>query len=97
VGAPGLDVNVLTRTEGESLRVVQRITNTSDRSLQLEASVTCTKVPRQCRLIRNLAPGQTAVREFVLPSIANLAGPYIRTSVEEIGGGFRQNQLTKLR
>jgi hypothetical protein len=97
VGAPGLNVSVFTRSDGDSLRVFQRITNTANRPLQLSASLICAKVPRQVRLIPSLAPGQTAIREYMIPLAGGQGARYIRTSVEEIGGALRHHQLTRLK
>lgn len=90
-----LDVNVLSRREGDDLVVVQRITNRGDSPLNLRASLICPSRSTQTRLIGKLTRGQTAVREYVLPLSALAGGSSARATVEEVDGPARHNALVR--
>jgi len=96
VGAPGLDVSVLAYRDGESVRVMQRITNRTGRTLDLRAFLISPNRGRIARTIRNLAAGQTAIREYGLENPSDLAGKHVRCAVEQIGGTLRHNTVLKL-
>jgi len=96
VGAPGLEVSVLAYRDGGELRVMQRITNRTGRTLDLRAFLISPNRGRETRTIRNLAAGQTAIREYGLDNPSALAGKHIRCAVEQIGGALRHNTVLKL-
>jgi len=96
VRTPGLDVSVVSSREGPGLTIFQRITNHTQESLNLQGAVLAAGRPRQCRVIANLAPGQTAVRQYQLDNAATLAGKPIRVSVEQVNGPLRHNTLLRL-
>lgn len=96
VNAPGLDVNVAAYRRGDALKVVQRITNRTENDLNLKAYLISPNRARDMRLIRNLAAGQTAVREYEAGEAETLTGRHIRVSVEQINGALRHNTVIKL-
>jgi len=96
VGAPALIVNVMTRREADDLIIYHRVTNQSDQPLNLRATVVAPQQQRQTRLITDLAPSRSAVREYRLGRAANLRGKYLRISLDQIGGPVRHNQVIKL-
>lgn len=96
VDASALDVNVLAYREGQVVKVMQRITNLTDRNLNLRAYVLAPHHARDVRLIRDLSAGRTVVREYEIGGAANLVGEHIRVSVEQIDGPLRQNTVIRL-
>lgn len=93
VSCPGLNVNVMTRLEGERLHIVQRITNQTGRSLDLRSMVL---YPDHCvdqRLVRQLADGSTVVREYSIEDAGRLRGRPIRVTAEEPNGGLRCHRI----
>ena len=96
VDSPGLDVNVLMDFERGGVRVRQRVRNRSDRTLNLRTYLIAADVPCDTHIISNLAPGQTAVREYLLSIGRIVAGRYLRVTVQELGGELRHNQLFRL-
>jgi len=91
----GLDVKVLSRLDGANVRVIQRMTNTSDKSLDLRSYVLAPGHGPMSRMVHGLAPGETAIREYVMENIAALAGNHVRVSVEEVNGPLRRHDLLK--
>ncbi|HKQ48116.1 MAG TPA: NEW3 domain-containing protein [Phycisphaerae bacterium] len=96
VGSSAVDVNVMTRAEGRGLRIVQRVTNRGDNTLNLRGLVIAPNRPRQASTIRHLPPGQSAVREFEIPDAASLTNRWIRVSLEEVDGPLRHNDVIKV-
>lgn len=97
VGSAALDVNVLTRTEGAALRVFHRVTNRTELPLNLRCVLIAPGRAEEQRLIRALGPGQSAVREFVLPDAAALRDRTARVTVEQFDGSIRDNRLIEIR
>ena len=99
VDAPGLDVQVLADSEGEKVRIVQRITNRTDRSLVLRSVLVAPGRPRASRTIPDLPPGQSVTRTYFVdknvPNQANNSG-LARVGVEEFGGGLIHNAVVPL-
>lgn len=93
IGSAALDVNVLTRAEGPALRVYHRVTNRSESVLNLRCVLLAPGCAEEQRLIRALGPGQSAVREFVLPDAAALQDRAARVTVEQLDGPIRDNRL----
>lgn len=93
IGSDALDVNVLTRAEGAALRVYHRVTNRSESVLNLRCVLLAPGRAEEQRLIRALGPGQSAVREFVLPDVAALSDRAARVTVEQLDGPIRDNRL----
>lgn len=93
VDAPGLDVNVFAHRDGDSIRFVQRITNTADRVMELRAYLIAPGRPRDTRSINHLGAGETAVGEFRVEPAATVEGGYVRISVEEVGGELKHNTV----
>ncbi len=96
VDSPGLDVNVLVDSENGTLRVRQRVSNRGERTLNLHTYLIAADVPCDTHIIRNLAPGQTAVREYLLSISQAISDRYLRVTVQELGGELRHNQLFRL-
>jgi hypothetical protein len=96
VNAPGLDVNAAACVDGDHVRVIHRITNRTDDALRLKSYLVSPDHSRDVRLIRNLAPGQTTVREYRIDEVAGVAGRHIRLTVEQIDGPLRHNAVLKL-
>lgn len=96
VGAPALIVNVMARREADDLVIYHRVTNQSDQPLNLRATVVAPQRPRQTRLLTDLAPSRSAVREYRLSRASSLRGKYVRISLEQIGGPLRHNEVIKL-
>lgn len=97
VGSAALGVNVLTRAEGAALRVFHRVTNRTDSPLNLRCVLIAPGRAEEQRLIRALGPGQSAVREFVLPDAAALGNRMARVTVEQLDGPIRDNRLIEIR
>jgi hypothetical protein len=95
VDSPGLDVNVLTRLDADRLRVIQRVSNHSGRTLDLRGLVIVPRRPRTTRLFGPLADGETVVREYEIEQAADLAGQAIRVSVEQIDGPLRHHRVIR--
>ncbi len=91
-----LDVKVLTRVEGRGLRVVQRVTNLSERTLNLRGLLIAPNQPRQVCSIKQLIAGQSAVREYQIENGASLADRFIRVSVEQVDGPLRHHDVIKV-
>lgn len=99
VEAPGLDVQVLAEAEQDRVRIVQRITNRTDRSLVLRSILVAPGRPRASRTIPDLPPGQSITRTYFVdksvpgrPDDSGLA----RVGVEEFGGGLVHNAVVPL-
>lgn len=99
VEAPGLDVQVLAEAEQDRVRIVQRITNRTDRSLVLRSILVAPGRPRTSRTIPDLPPGQTAIRTYFVekrvPDGWRNSG-LARVGVEEFGGGLVHNAIVPL-
>lgn len=96
VNAPGLDVNAAAYVDGDHVRVIHRITNRTDDALRLKAYMVSPDRTRDVRLIRNLAPAQTTVREYRIDDVAAVAGKHIRLTVEQMDGPLRHNAVIRL-
>jgi hypothetical protein len=96
VGSPGLEVNVMTRREEDRLIVLQRITNRTAGSLHLQTALITANRPRQTRVVSDLSPGQTTVRQFELEHARSLSGQFVRVSVEQVDGPLRHHDLLRL-
>ena len=96
VATPGLDVSVFGYIEGDGVRFFQRVTNRSDKAIDLRSYMIAPEMPRVSRSIRSLGAGETAVREYVYPSAAQLDGRPVRLSLEEIDGGLRHNEVLRV-
>jgi len=86
----------MTRIEDGRLIVSARITNTSDREMNLRASLLAGGRSPSGRSIGNLPAGATATREFILDHAGKLRGNYLRLTVEQIGGSAKCNQAIRL-
>lgn len=96
VGSMEAEMSVFSRTESDAIHFTQRITNLSDRPLQLRASLLIPNILRQSRLVNSLAPGKTTLREYTLP-LSKLEGvDRVRASIEEIGGSVRLHRTIQL-
>lgn len=93
VSCPGLDVNVMTRLDGERLHIVQRITNHTGRSLDLRSMVLYPDHRADERLVRQLAAGSTVVREYAIEDAGRLRGHPIRVTAEEPDGGLKCHRI----
>lgn len=99
VEAPGLDVQVLAEAEGPRVRIVQRITNRTDRSLVLRSILVAPGRPRTSRTIPDLPPGQSVTRTYFVDAPAaagETASALARVGVEEFGGGLIHNVVVPL-
>lgn len=96
VTSPGLDVGVLTRVDGTRLHIVQRITNRTDRALDLRAMVLFPDRRSETRMVRRLAAGATTVREYVIDHADRLVGRPIRVTAEEPEGGLRCHRIVTI-
>lgn len=96
VGSMEAEMSVFSRTESDTVHLTQRITNLSDRPLQLRASLLIPNISRQSRLINSLAPGKTTLREYTLPLSKMKGADRIRASIEEIGGPVRLHRTIQL-
>lgn len=97
VRSADLDVNVLTRMEGRGLRIMQRVTNLSGRTLDLQSLLIAPNRPRQIRTIQHLVAGQSVVREYQIEDGADLSDRCIRVSVEQIDGPLRHHDVIKIK
>lgn len=93
VVCPGLDVNVMTRVEGENLHIVQRITNLTGRVMDLRTLVIYPDDRRDTRMVRQLADGSTTVREYSIDRAGQVRGRPIRVTAEEPDGGLRCHRI----
>ncbi len=91
-----LDMNVVARLADSRLNIWQRITNRSGRALDLRSVVVYPDRLSASRTIRNLADGETTVREYELANAQSLVGRPIRVSVEAADGSLRQHQVITL-
>jgi len=98
VEAPGLDVQVLAEAERGRVRIVQRITNRTDRSLVLRSILVAPGRPRASRTIPDLPPGQSVTRTYYVDTAAgaDAASGLARVGVEEFGGGLTHNVVVPL-
>lgn len=96
VDSPGLDVNVLMDFDGRDLRVVQRVINRTAETLNLRTYLIAEEVPCDTQLISNLAVGQAATRQYLIPDARRLTGKHLRVTVQQLGGELRNNQTFKL-
>lgn len=96
VESAGLDVTVLTRREGTGVEVFQRVTNRTQEHLNLRSLLIAPDCPRQSRPIRNLPPGDTAIRRYRIENAGRLVGKAMRISAEQISGPLRHNALIVL-
>jgi NPCBM-associated, NEW3 domain of alpha-galactosidase len=96
VGSLDAEMTLFARSEGDAIHVTQRVTNLSDRPLQLRASLLAPELERQNRLIPSLAPGQTTIREYTLTQPGRFKGLAVRASIEEINGPIRLHQTVRL-
>ncbi len=96
VGSLDAEMTLFARSEGDAIHVTQRVTNLSDRPMQLRASLLAPELERQNRLIPSLAPGQTTIREYLLTKPVRFQGRAVRASIEEINGPVRLHQTMRL-
>jgi len=96
VGVADLDVTVLAHTDRGRYIVVQRVTNRSGAALDFEGSSVAGGRRRLTRLIRQLAPGETAERTYEYDHAAELRGHSLRISLQEIDGPRRHNEVLRV-
>ncbi|MHC4993029.1 MAG: hypothetical protein ACYTGC_18805, partial [Planctomycetota bacterium] len=78
------------------LYIVQTVTNTGDRTVNLSAFVSAPGMSRQRRTIGGLRPGQTASRTFrLVDGAALLSGRRVRIGVVD-GEGARLNRILEI-
>lgn len=95
VGVRDLDVQVYAGGEGGRLIIRQRITNRSADTLDFETTALAPGQRRQVRLVRGLAPGQTAEKTYEFDRAAELKGRAIRVSLQEVDGPRRHNEIVR--
>ncbi len=96
VGSLEAEMTLFARSEGDAIHVTQRVTNLSDRPLQLRASLLAPELERQNRLIPSLGAGQTTIRDYTLTKSNRFRGQTVRASIEEINGPVRLHQTMRL-
>jgi hypothetical protein len=96
VESPGLDVSVLARREGQGVEVLQRITNRTEGPVTLRGLLIAPDCPRQTQTVRDLPPGDTVIRRYMIASPAKLVGRPIRVLAEQVDGPLRHNTLIVL-
>lgn len=96
VVGPGLDVNVLARQEGDYLHIMQRITNRTGRSVDLRSVVVYPDLRRDSGMVRQLADGASAVREYSVDRLDQLRALPIRVTAESLDGRLRVHRLVRV-
>lgn len=96
VESPGLDVSLLTRRDGDQLVATHRVTNLTDRAVNLHVFLIAPDRSRTGGIIRDLGAGETAVREYRIDVSANMKGRYLRVGVDQIEGPLHDNRLIRL-
>ena len=92
-----LEMHTLWFLRGDTVVVSQEIRNVGKSWVDLRAFLVAPQQPRIERPIRQLGPGQTAVREYVLGSWQALHGQALRIGFSEVRGGGRMvNQIITL-
>ncbi len=89
LGLGDISVHSLAQVDGERVIIRQSVSNRSNRSASFEGFVRAPPWPPQRRLIANLRPAETVVKEYVLEQAGRLAGREVRVGLKEIGGAGR--------
>lgn len=90
--APGPDGRL------DTIIVEALVTNTSQQTLSLEATIIAPGLPGQSAPVSSLEPGDSVVRRFVLPGAAELLrGKQVRVSIREQNGSGRINRTLDVR
>ncbi len=96
VDSPDLSVQVLASVENGGLHIVQRISNVSSQNMRLRAYVIAPRRPRDTRLVADLPPGQSVIREFDIPDAGDLRGESVRVTAEQVDGPAIHNHILHL-
>ncbi len=101
IGLADLDMQVTAalgpRIDGPDVIVTATVTNTGTTARTLQVDFAPPDLPRQQQPISNLAPGESAVRRFVLPRAAvALSGRRLRVTLSDVDGPERLNRFAEV-
>jgi len=98
IGLEHLYLDVSYRTDGDSLLIEARITNTGSENLTLEVESFAEGFPRERRSVSGLEPGQQVVRRFSYPDArAALLGNKVSVRVTDIQSAARLSKSVDIR
>ncbi len=101
IGLQDLDMQVTAslgpRIDGPDVIVTATVTNTGTTVRTLQVDFAPPDIARQQQPISNLAPGESAVRRFVLPrAAATLSGRRLRVTLSDVDGAERLNRFAEV-
>ena len=91
-----LGVTSIAQRIDDRVVVRQRVTNFSKSPVNYRGYVVAPGRPRQTRLIHNLRPGQSVVKQYDLPGSMDLAGKRLRVGLREVDGPKTHNQVIEV-
>jgi len=92
LGLEDLELDSVARWEHGKVVVHQRLSSRADRSLDIEGYVWLPGRPRLVHAYRDVKPGQTVQKRFVLDASHELLGKEVRVGLREVNGPRLLNQ-----
>ncbi|UCG34107.1 MAG: hypothetical protein JSU68_05615 [Phycisphaerales bacterium] len=96
VGLRDLGVTALAQRVGNKVVVRQRVTNFSSVPVNYRSFLVAPGRVRQTRLISNLHPGQTVLKEYDFDDAADLIGRSVRIGLREVDGPLIHNEVIEI-
>jgi hypothetical protein len=91
-----ISVTAMAQVVGERLVIRQSVTSFADRPLSFDGFVVAPDRPRLSRLIPNIQPGQTVIREYALDEARALSGQSLRVGLREVDGSIMHNAIVRV-
>jgi hypothetical protein len=93
---PGVETYAFSDTTGKDVVIRHVLTNRTDEELNFVGSVLLPTMARQERLFLHVRPGQTLIKEYVIPRGEVADRPQLRISLREINGSRLLNQMVEI-
>jgi hypothetical protein len=93
---PGIETYAFADTTGQEVVIRHVLTNRTLEELSFVGSVMLPKMTRQERLFLHVRPGQTLIKEYVIPRDQITGQPQLRLSLREINGARLLNQTVEI-
>jgi hypothetical protein len=97
LGLRGIDVQTTHEIVRNRLKIRQSITNRTEQAISFKSFVAAPSRNRDSRFVYDLAPGRTAVKEYVLPGARSLIGKQVRVGLRELQGRRVRNETLEIR
>jgi hypothetical protein len=93
---PGVETYAFSDTTGKDVVIRHVLTNRTDEELNFVGSVLLPTMARQERLFLHVRPGQTLIKEYVIPRSEVAGESQLRIRLREINGSRLLNQMVEI-